>query len=394
MSVVKLTVENFEQEVLQAEKLVLVDFYADWCGPCKMMSPIVDEIAEEESEIKVCNINIDQAMEIAQKRWDSIAKPLHSLGKLETLLIQIAGITGNAEVDLSRRGLIAMCADNGVVEEGVTQTGQEVTAIVAENFLKYDTSVGVMCKQNHAEIFPVDMGMVTDTKVRTDHKIAYGTQNMTKGPAMTREQAVQALEVGIHMVEELKEKGYGIVATGEMGIGNTTTSSAVTAVLLEQDPAEVTGRGAGLSGTGLKKKISVIRDAIALHKPKKEDPIDVLAKVGGLDIAGMAGVFLGGAACRIPVVADGFISCVAALCAIRICPAVKDYVITSHKSKEPATMMILEALDIPVFLDCDMCLGEGTGAVTIYPILDMALAVYGGMCTFSDNQMENYVPLV
>ena len=334
------------------------------------------------------------AMEIAQKRWDSIAKPLHSLGKLETLLIQIAGITGNAEVDLSRRGLIAMCADNGVVEEGVTQTGQEVTAIVAENFLKYDTSVGVMCKQNHAEIFPVDMGMVTDTKVRTDHKIAYGTQNMTKGPAMTREQAVQALEVGIHMVEELKEKGYGIIATGEMGIGNTTTSSAVTAVLLDQDPAEVTGRGAGLSGTGLKKKISVIRDAIALHKPKKEDPIDVLAKVGGLDIAGMAGVFLGGAACRIPVVADGFISCVAALCAIRICPAVKDYVITSHKSKEPATVMILEALDIPVFLDCDMCLGEGTGAVTIYPILDMALAVYGGMCTFSDNQMENYVPLV
>ena len=217
---------------------------------------------------------------------------------------------------------------------------------------------------------------------------------MAKEPAMTREQAVQALEVGIHMVEELKEKGYGIIATGEMGIGNTTTSSAVTAVLLEQDPAKVTGRGAGLSGTGLKKKISVIRDAIALHKPKKEDPIDVLAKVGGLDIAGMAGVFLGGAACRIPVVADGFISCVAALCAIRICPAVKDYVITSHKSKEPATVMILEALDIPVFLDCDMCLGEGTGAVTIYPILDMALAVYGGMCTFSDNQMENYVPLV
>ena len=184
------------------------------------------------------------------------------------------------------------------------------------------------------------------------------------------------------------------MATGEMGIGNTTTSSAVTAVLLEQDPAKVTGRGAGLSSAGLEKKISVIRDAIALHKPKKEDPIDVLAKVGGLDIAGMAGVFLGGAACQIPVVADGFISCVAALCAIRICPAVKDYVITSHKSKEPATVMILEALDIPVFLDCDMCLGEGTGAVTIYPILDMALAVYGSMSTFADIQMDNYVPLV
>ena len=283
------------------------------------------------------------AMEAALAHWNNIAMPLHSLGRLQDTVVRIAGMTGIARVDLKKKALVVMCADNGVVEEGVTQSGQEVTKIVAENFLKEKATASILCKKAGADIFPVDLGIATD---------------------------------------------------GEMGIGNTTTSSAVTAVLLEQDPAEVTGRGAGLSGTGLKKKISVIRDAIALHKPKKEDPIDVLAKVGGLDIAGMAGVFLGGAACRIPVVADGFISCVAALCAIRICPAVKDYVITSHKSKEPATMMILEALDIPVFLDCDMCLGEGTGAVTIYPILDMALAVYGGMCTFSDNQMENYVPLV
>ena len=248
------------------------------------------------------------AMEIAQKRWDSIAKPLHSLGKLETLLIQIAGITGNAEVNLSRRGLIVMCADNGVVEEGVTQTGQEVTAIVAENFLKYDTSVGVMCKQNHAEIFPVDMGMVTDTKVRTDHKIAYGTQNMTKGPAMTREQAVKGLEAGIDMVRELNDKGYRILATGEMGIGNTTTSSAVASVLLKQPVEEMTGRGAGLTSEGLVRKINAIKKAIALNEPDPEDAIDVLAKVGGLDIAGMAGVFLGGAVYGIPVVMDGFIS--------------------------------------------------------------------------------------
>ena len=195
------------------------------------------------------------AMDIAQKRWDSIAKPLHSLGKLETLLIQIAGITGNAEIDLSKRGLIAMCADNGVVEEGVTQTGQEVTAIVAENFLNYDTSVGVMCKQNHAEIFPVDMGMITDTKVRTDLKVAYGTKNMTKEPAMTREQAVRAIEAGIAMAQELKEKGYQVLATGEMGIGNTTTSSAVAAVFLGRPVEDMTGRGAGLSGEGLVKKI-------------------------------------------------------------------------------------------------------------------------------------------
>lgn len=334
------------------------------------------------------------AMAAAKQHWDGLGKPLGSLGRLEKALIQIAGIQRTGDVHIDRKALVIMCADNGVVEEGVTQCGQEVTATVAENFLDEKSCVAIMCRRAGTKICPVDIGMAVDTPRVEKRKIAYGTKNMAKEPAMTREQAVQALEVGIHMVEELKEKGYGIIATGEMGIGNTTTSSAVTAVLLEQDPAEVTGRGAGLSGTGLKKKISVIRDAIALHKPKKEDPIDVLAKVGGLDIAGMAGVFLGGAACRIPVVADGFISCVAALCAIRICPEVKDYVITSHKSKEPATMMILEALDIPVFLDCDMCLGEGTGAVTIYPILDMALAVYGGMCTFSDNQMENYVPLV
>lgn len=347
----------------------------------------------EETMQKIRPVDV-AAMAAAKQHWDGLGKPLGSLGRLEKALIQIAGIQRTGDVHIDRKALVIMCADNGVVEEGVTQCGQEVTATVAENFLDEKSCVAIMCRRAGTKICPVDIGMAVDTPRVEKRKIAYGTKNMAKEPAMTREQAVQALEVGIHMVEELKEKGYGIVATGEMGIGNTTTSSAVTAVLLEQDPAEVTGRGAGLSGTGLKKKISVIRDAIALHKPKKEDPIDVLAKVGGLDIAGMAGVFLGGAACRIPVVADGFISCVAALCAIRICPAVKDYVITSHKSKEPATMMILEALDIPVFLDCDMCLGEGTGAVTIYPILDMALAVYGGMCTFSDNQMENYVPLV
>ena len=178
-----------------------------------------------------------------------------------------------------------------------------------------------------------------------------------------------------------------------MGIGNTTTSSAVTSVLLEEAPAKVTGRGAGLTSAGLEKKIEVIRKAIQLHQPEKEDVLDVLSKVGGLDIAGMAGIFIGGAALGIPVVADGFISCVAALCAVRMCPAVRDYVITSHKSKEPATVMILEALGIPVFLDCDMCLGEGSGAVAIYPLLDMAMAVYNSMSTFADNEMDNYVPL-
>lgn len=333
-----------------------------------------------------------EAIQQAWNHWNNLALPLHSLGRLQDTVVRIAGMIESPEVNLKKKALVVMCADNGVVEEGVTQSGQEVTLIVAENFLQEKATASILCRQAGADIFPVDIGIASDSKI-IPRKIAYGTKNMAKEPAMTRLEAKKALEVGISMAKELKEKGYGIIATGEMGIGNTTTSSAITSVLLQVAPEEVTGRGAGLSSKGLEKKISTIRKAITLHQPDREDILDVLSKVGGLDIAGMAGVFLGGAALGIPVVADGFISCVAALCAVRMCPAVRDYIITSHKSKEPAANMILEALDIPVFLDCDMCLGEGSGAVTIFPLLDMALAVYNGMTTFEANDMENYVPL-
>lgn len=333
-----------------------------------------------------------QAIERAWRHWDAIAMPLRSLGRLQETIVRIAGMTGQEQVSLDKKGLVVMCADNGVVEEGVTQTGQEVTKIVAENFLSQKATAAILCKKTGADIFPMDIGMASDSIVR-NCKVAYGTKNMAKEPAMTREQAIKAVETGINIALELKEKGYQILATGEMGIGNTTTSSAVTAVLLEQEVEKVTGRGAGLSSEGLERKINAIKRAIALHNPDKTDVIDVLSKVGGFDIAGMAGVCIGCAAARIPVVVDGFISCVAALCAIRLCPSVKDYVITSHKSKEPATQMILEALGIPVFLDCDMCLGEGTGAVSIYPLLDLALTVYYSMSTFEENAIEQYVPL-
>ena len=285
----------------------------------------------------------ERAMKIAAKRWDSIAKPLHSLGKMEQLVIQIAGITGDPDMHIKKRALVPMCADNGVVEEGVTQTGQEVTAIVAENFLSGDTSACVMSRQCGTKVIPVDIGMTVDTKVPTDLKVACGTANMTKEPAMAREQAVQALEAGIEMVRRLKEDGYGLLATGEMGIGNTTTSSAVASVLLNRPVEEMTGRGAGLSGDGLDRKIHAIKKAIAVNQPDPEDAVDVLAKVGGFDIAGMAGMFLGGAALGVPVVIDGFISCVAALIAQRICPQTGDYMIASHVSKEPAAHLILEA---------------------------------------------------
>ena len=323
---------------------------------------------------------VDQeAVCAAQKRWDSIAKPLHSLGKMEKIVMQIAGITGSADVRLDKRALVAMCADNGVVEEGVTQTGQEVTAIVAENFLKGDTSACVMCRQCGTDVFPVDVGMASDTKVPSDLKVMMGTRNMTKEPAMTYEEAVQGIEAGIEMVRRLKEQGYRLIATGEMGIGNTTTSSAVASVLLNRSVEEMTGRGAGLSGEGLKRKIDAIKRAVKLNEPDPFDPVDVLAKVGGLDIAGMAGVFMGGAVYRIPVVIDGFISCVAALVAQRISPLTKDYMIASHVSREPAAAMILEALEKEAVLHGEMCLGEGSGAVALFPFIDMGLAVYESM---------------
>jgi len=335
---------------------------------------------------------LDQAaMEQAKKRWYSIAIPLHSLGKLQDAVTQIAGITGTNDVHLDKKALVVMCADNGVVAEGITQSTQEVTLIISENFLKEKATASIMCKTVGAEIFPVDIGIAVDSKL-INRKVMYGTRNMAKEPAMTREEVIQAIEVGIAMVAELKEKGYDIIATGEMGIGNTTTSSAITSVLLGESAEKVTGRGAGLSSEGLARKITTIKKAIALHKPDKEDVIDVLSKVGGLDIAGMMGIFLGGAALGVPVVIDGFISAVAALCAVRYCPQAKDYMLASHLSQEPASEMVLENLGISGFLTCDMRLGEGTGAVTLYPILDIAIAVYNGMSTFEDNSMEEYVP--
>lgn len=334
------------------------------------------------------------AVEAAEKRWNSIAKPLHSLGKMESLVAQIAGITGSADIDIRKKALVAMCADNGVVEEGVTQTGQEVTAIVAENFLSGDTSACVMCRQCGTDVYPVDVGMAVDTKVSTEFKVMYGTRNMAKEPAMTREQAVRGLEAGIEMARRLKEEGYGILATGEMGIGNTTTSSAVASVLLDRSVEQMTGRGAGLSGEGLKRKINAIKKAIERNCPDVSDPVDVLSKVGGLDIAGMAGVFLGGAAFRIPVVMDGFISCTAALVAQRICPAAADYMIASHVSREPAAELILQALGKEAVIHGDMCLGEGSGAVALFPFLDMGTAVYNSMSTFEEIKVEQYEELV
>lgn len=346
-----------------------------------------------EEELKKIQEPDREAMEACQKRWNSIAKPLHSLGKLEDALVKIAGITGSADIHLDKKALVPMCADNGVVEEGVAQSGQDVTVIVSENFLKTKATASIMCRAAGADIYPVDIGIAADTCLM-NRKIAYGTKNMTKEPAMSRKQALRAIETGITMAAELKEKGYQIIATGEMGIGNTTTSSAVAAVLLGEQVDNVTGRGAGLSTEGLTRKISAIHRAIERNRPDPADAVDVLAKVGGFDIAGLTGLFLGGAIYRIPIVIDGFISAVAALAAVSICPAVKAYMLASHVSKEPAAQMVLDRLGLSATLHADMCLGEGTGAVVYFQILAMACAVYNGMSTFQEVNIEEYQPLV
>ncbi len=336
-----------------------------------------------------------QAAEQAQRRFDSIAKPLHGLGLLEDAVCRIAGIQGTSRVQIDKRALAVFCADNGVVAEGVTQTGSEVTALVAKNLCHGNTSVSNMARVAHVDVFPVDMGMnapVSEAGI-LDCAVARGTGNIAKGPAMTGEQAVLAIEHGISLASHMAEKGYTILATGEMGIGNTTTSSAVASVLLVRPADEMTGRGAGLDTPGLARKIRTIEQAVRLNRPNAEDVLDVLAKLGGFDIAGMVGLFLGGAACRVPVVIDGFISSVAALIAARLCPDAAGYMLASHVSGEPAGRVVLDALGLSPVITADMHLGEGTGAMALFPLLDMALAVYENMSTFEDIHMEEYRPL-
>ena len=359
----------------------------------------------------------EEAAARCRARWNCIAKPLYGLGVLEDLVVRIAAAQGTDQVDISRKGLVVFCADNGVVDEGVSQTGQEVTAIVAENFIDGKSCTAIMCKRAGADLYPVDVGIAVDTPRVEKRKCRRGTANMTKGPAMTREEAVFAIEAGISKAQELEEAGYRILASGEMGIGNTTTSTAVTAVLLGLDPTEVTGRGAGLSDEGLRKKIDAIHHAIAVNQPDPEDPLDVLSKVGGFDIAALTGLFLGGASRRVPVVIDGVISAAAALIAARLEPSCRDYMLPSHISEEPASMAVMTALGfipekqetkqgkadrekdsmkkvpgpaVSPILHAGMHLGEGTGAVALFPLLDMAVDIYYKMDTFEGIAVEKY----
>lgn len=335
----------------------------------------------------------EQAMGEARQRWDNIAKPPGSLGKIEQAIVKIAGIAGTSRPDLSKKAVVVLCADNGVVAQGVTQSDSVVTAIMADQFTKGMSSVCIMAKSIGADVFPVDIGIARsmDNPLLLDRKIRFGTGDIATGSAMTRDEAAKAVETGVVLAGELKAKGYGIIATGDMGIGNTTTSSAVASVLLCEPVEAMTGKGAGMDKEGLARKVHAIEKAIALNRPASSDALDVLAKVGGLDIAGMAGLFIGGAVHGIPVVIDGFISAVAALAACRIEPACRDFMLPSHVSAEPGARRVLEALGMDPLLDCGMRLGEGTGAVLGMAVLETGLAVYRDMVTFGDIDIGKYV---
>lgn len=326
------------------------------------------------------------------RNWDKVAKPIDGMGRFETLTAQIGAIQGKETIEISKKAVIIMCADNGIVEEGISQSGQEVTLAVLKNMAEKKSSVGKMAELIGADTIPVDIGVNHKGNIPgvLDKKLLYGTRNFKNQPAMTEEETIKAIFTGIEIVWDCKENGYQLLATGEMGIGNTTTSSAITAALLGCEVAEVTGRGAGLSDEKLRHKQEIIENAIKKYELKKADALQILRTVGGLDIAGLTGVCIGGALFQIPIVLDGVISMVAALLAEHIAAGTKSYLIPSHKGKEPAVKLLMNTLKLEPVIDGNMALGEGTGAVMMFSLLDMALRVYQDRTTFSDIQIEPY----
>ena len=328
------------------------------------------------------------AMNEARQRQAQLARPPGSLGRLEDLSIQLAGITGQVHNKIEKKHLLVFAADNGVVVEGVSSAPQSVTLMQTINLTRHKTGASTLCKHFGCDITVCDVGVNADVKEPKvlNKKIAYGTKNIVNGPAMTKEQAIQTILTGIELAQKTDADVIGI---GEMGIGNTTTSSAVLSVLLDADVDAVTGRGGGITDQSFLKKKQVIKDAISINHPNKNDVVDVLAKVGGFDIAAMCGAFLGCAATRRPVVIDGFISAVAALCAYKLCPNSVQYFVPSHASYEIGYRLAMDAMDLqPLFL-LGMRLGEGSGCPLAFEILDAACAIINDMATFDQAGIDD-----
>ena len=323
------------------------------------------------------------AMTAAEEYQARLAKPPGSLGRLEEISIQLAGITGRVHNALNKKQLLVFAADNGVVAEGVSSAPQSVTKQQTINLMRGKTGAAVLAKHFGCGLTVCDVGVNADIYESTvlNRKIAYGTQNICTGPAMTREQTLQAILTGAEIARTVDADVIGV---GEMGIGNTTTSSAVLAVLLGTDVEAVTGRGGGITEESFRKKKAVIRTAIEVNRPDRDDVVGVLSKVGGFDLAAMCGAFLGAAAARRPAVIDGLISTAAALCAVRLCPNVRGYLVPSHASFEIGYRLAMEAMDLRPLFDLGMRLGEGSGCPLAFQVLDAACAVINDMATFDE----------
>lgn len=326
------------------------------------------------------------AMAEAAKRLDTLLKPPGSLGRLEDIAVQLAGITGKVHNTIRRKEILVMCSDNGVVEEGVTSFPASISALVARTMVQGLSGVAVLAKHADAGLRITDLGLLSEEVPAgiIDRRIRRGTSSILRGPAMSREEAVRAIETGIAIAADAVRGGADLLGTGEIGIGNTTTSSAVLYALSGADLDLVVGRGAGLSDEGLARKKEVIRRAVELNRPDPADPVDVVAKVGGFDIAGLLGCYLGAAAHRVPIVIDGFIAGAAALAAVRLQPAVKDFLFTSHGSAEPGTALVSRLLGLDPILDLRMRLGEGTGCALAFHVIEAATKIINEMGTFAD----------
>ncbi len=328
----------------------------------------------------------------AQEHWDCIAKPVGSFGRLEDMICRIAAVQNSENICISRRCAVIMCGDHGVTAEGVTQCGSEVTASCAADIASGCANVNAVAAPFSTDVFAVDVGIASDVDCPgiISRKVAYGTRNMTRGPAMTCAETEAALKVGMDIAGQLNNDGYQLLVAGEMGIGNTTSASAIASVLLDIPAEQITGRGAGLSSDGLMRKINAVKTALDVNRPDRNDPMDILCKVGGLEVAAMTGLFLGAAYYGMIAVVDGVISAAAAACAYLLQPAAAEYMLPSHCSGEPAGKGLLDLIGLDPVIDAGLRLGEGTGGVLLIPLLDGAVSLYNNARKFSDTNIERY----
>lgn len=363
----------------------ICDGVLDWACRSVRVREVNKDVSTLERTLKTIRPLDDAAMASARARQARLTKPPGSLGRLEELSVQVAGITRQARPKIAQKAVIICAADHGVAAQGVSAYPQEVTAQMVANFLQGGAAINVLARHTGARVVVVDVGVRSDFDAHPDliiKKVARGTADIAEGPAMNRDQAIQAIEIGIEVVEKEIAHGLSLVATGDMGIGNTTPSSAIVAAICNHPVAEVTGAGTGIDEQQRAHKVDIIKKALLINRPDSSDSLDVLAKVGGFEIGAIAGIILGAAAHRIPAAIDGFISTAGALLAVGLAPLVRDYIVATHTSVEAGHKIMLDHLGLSACLDVDFRLGEGTGAVLVLGFVEAACKILDEMATF------------